>query len=142
MSEYAHQRGIAHKPAFNYWAPHVLKKGDAIISLVKNRKPQYLKRTHKFGVELLKYIADAHAIEKNNGNTLWADEIAKEVKNIRVAFNVVPDGHHIPQNYQFSHCHMIFDMKMEDSRRKARYVAGGAYDKCFTHYHVLQRCRT
>ena len=125
MSEYAHQRGIAHKPAFNYWAPHVLKKGDAIISLVKNRKPQYLKRTHKFGVEFTKSVADVHAIDKKNENTFWADGIAKEVKNVRVEFDVAPDSHRIPQNYQFFHCHIIFGMNMEDFRLKLRYTAGG-----------------
>ena len=81
----------------------MLKKRDAIISLVNNRKPQYLKRTHKFGVELPKYVADTHAIDKNNGNTFWDDGITKEVKNIQVAFDVVPDGHRISQNYQFFH---------------------------------------
>ena len=77
MAEYAHQRGISHKPAFNYWAQHVLKKRDAIIYLVNNSKPQYLKRTHKFGVNFLKSVADAHDIDKKNGNTFWADNIAK-----------------------------------------------------------------
>ena len=125
MAEYAHQRGITHKPAFNYWAPHVLKKRDSIISLVKNRKPQYLKRKHKFGVEMPKSVADAHAIDKKTGNTFWDDGIAKELNNGWVVFDVVPNGHCIPQNYQFSHCHMIFDVKMKDFLRKERYVAGG-----------------
>ena len=74
--------------AFNYWAPHVLKKRDAIISLVKNRKPHYLKRTQKFDVELPKSVADAHDIDKKNGNIFWDDGIAKEVKNVRVAFDL------------------------------------------------------
>ena len=80
----------------------MLKKRDAIISLVNKRKPPYLKRTHKFGVEMPKSVADAHAIDKRNGNTFWADGIAKEVNNVRVAFDVVPDGHRIPQNCHFS----------------------------------------
>ena len=125
IAEYAHQRGIAHEPAFNFWATHVLKNRDAIISLVKNRRPHYLKRTHKFGVELPKSVADAHAIDKKNGKSFWADSIAKEVKNVQVAFDVVPDSHHIPQNYQFFHCHIMFEVDMEDYRRKAIYVAGG-----------------
>ena len=125
MSDYEHHRGIAHGLAFNYWAPHVMKKRDAIIYLVKNRKPQYLKLTHKFGVEFPKSVADAYAIDKKNGNTFWDDRIAKEVKNVQVAFNIVPYGYCIPQNYQFVHCHMIFDVEIEDFHRKARYVAGG-----------------
>ena len=129
MAQYEQQRGIANETAFNYWDPHVLKKRDANIYLVKNRKPQYLKCTHKFGVELPKYVADTHAIEKKNRKTFWTDGIAKEVKNVWVAFDVVPNDNHIPQNYQFSHSHMIFDMKMEDFRRKARYVAEGHMKK-------------
>ena len=101
----------------------MLKKRDAIIYLVNNSKPKYLKRTHKFGVELPKYVADAHAIDKKNENTFWADYIAKEVKNVRVAFDIVLNGHRIPQNYQFFHCHLIFDVNMEDFRRKARYLS-------------------
>ena len=72
-----------------------------------------------------KSVADAHAIDKKNGNNFWADGISKEVNNFWVAFDVVPNGHCIPQNYQFFHCHIISDVKMEDFRRKARYVAGG-----------------
>ena len=62
---------------------------------------------------------------RNVTHNYWADGIAKKVKNVQVELDVVPDGHHIPQNYQFVHCHMIFDVKMEDFCRKARYVAGG-----------------
>ena len=103
----------------------MLKKRETIISLVKNSKPQYLKRTHKFGVELPKSVADAHAVDKKKGNTFWDVGIIKEVNYVRVAFEVVPNGHRIPQNYQFFHSHIIFDMKMEDFRHKGRYVAGG-----------------
>ena len=123
MAEYVHQCGIANKPAFNYWDPHLLKKHGAIIYLVKNRNPHYLKRTHKFGVDLPKFVSDAHAIDKKNGNTFWAGGITKEMKNVWVAFDVVPDGHRIPQNYQFFHCHIIYNAKMEDFHHKARYAA-------------------
>ena len=109
----------------------MLKKRDAIIYLVMNSKPHYLKRTHKFGVELPKSVADAHAIDKNNGNNFWADGIPKELKNACVAFDVVPDGHSIPQNYQFVHCYMIFDVNMEDFFRNTRYVAGGNMTNAF-----------
>ena len=102
MAEYAHQCGIAHKPASNYWDPHVLKKRDTIISLVNNRKPQYLMCAHKFGVELPKSVDDAHAIYKKNRNTFWADGISKEVKDVQVEFDVVPDGHLIAQIINFS----------------------------------------
>jgi len=48
------------------------------------------------------------------------------MKNVKPAFQILEDGGELPnRNYQFVHCHMIFDVKMEDFRRKARLVAGG-----------------
>jgi len=128
-AEYAKILGIDHEPAFNWWVPHVLKKRDRIISLVRKRNPRYLKRTHKFGIELPKTVKEAFELDKKNGNTLWADAIAKEMRDVRVAFKILPDGQPAPVGYQRIPCHMIFDIKMEDFRRKARLVAGGHMTK-------------
>ena len=70
-------QGIEHEPAFNWWVPHVLQKRDRIISLVKKRKTCFLKRTHKFGVEVPTSVAHAFELDKKNDNTFWADAIAK-----------------------------------------------------------------
>ena len=124
-AEYAKILGIDHEAAFNWWVPHVLKKRDRIISLVKRRNPRYLKRTHKFGIELPKTVQEALAIDKRLGNTFWADGIAKEMKNVHVAFKILSDDESVPIGYQKIPCHMVFDIKMEDFTRKARLVAGG-----------------
>jgi len=124
-AEYAVAQGIDHEPAFNWWVPHVLKKRDSIIAQVKRRSARYLKRTHKWGLEVPQSVDDALAIDKRNGNTFWADAIAKEMKNVRVAFKILENGEKPPPGFQFIRCHMIFDIKMEDFRRKARLVAGG-----------------
>ena len=68
--------GIDHEPAFNWWVMHVLKKRDRIISLVKQRVPRYLKRSHKFGIEVPTSVKDALELDRKNGNTFWADAIA------------------------------------------------------------------
>ena len=81
-AEYAVIQNIDHEPAFNWWAPHVLRKREAIISLVKKRKTRFLRKSHKFGIELPTSVADALRIDKKNGNTFWADSIAKEMKNV------------------------------------------------------------
>ena len=60
-----------------------------------------------------------------NGNTLWAMAIAKEMKNVRVAFKILRDGERSPVGYQFIKCHGIFDVKMDSFQRKYRMVAGG-----------------
>jgi hypothetical protein len=128
-AEYAVTQGIDHEPAFNWWVPHVLKKCDWIISLVCKWTTRYLKRTHKCGIEVPKTVKEALDLDRKNGNTLWADAIAKEMKEVRVAFSILPDRHSAPIGYQKIPCHMIFDVKMEDFRQKARLVADGHWTK-------------
>jgi hypothetical protein len=113
-AEYAVTKDIDLEPAFNWWVPHVLKKRDRIISLFHKQTTHYLKRTHKFGIEVPKTVTEALALDRKNGNTLWADAIAKEMKEVCIAFNILPDGCSAPIGYQKIPCHMIFDLKMED----------------------------
>ena len=49
----------------------VLKKRLRIISLVKKRNSCYLKKTHKFEIEVPKSVAQTYAMDENNGNTFW-----------------------------------------------------------------------
>ena len=44
---------------------------------------------------------------------------------MRAAFKKLESGDILPIGYQRVNFHMIFDFKMEYSRRKARLVAGG-----------------
>ncbi len=107
---------LDHEPAFNWWVPHVLRKRGLIISLVRRRTTCYLKRTHKIGIEISKTVKEALALDCKNGNTLWADAIAKEMREVHIAFNILPDGSSAPVGYQKIPCHMVFDVKMEDFR--------------------------
>jgi hypothetical protein len=69
-----------------------------------------LKQTHKFGIEPPKTIREALELDKKNGNTFWADAIAKEMKDVCVAFKILLDRHSVPIGYQKIPCHMIFDI--------------------------------
>jgi hypothetical protein len=122
VAEYAVSQGIDHEPAFSWWVPNVLKKRDRIISAVNKR---YLKRTHKFGIEVPKSVADAMRLDTENGNTLWFDAIALEIASVNVSFKHLNDDEEVPVGYQYIDCHMIFDVKLDGFRRKARMVAGG-----------------
>ena len=103
----------------------MLKKRDRIILLVKKQNPQFLKRTHKIGIEVPKTAKEALEIDRRNGNTFRADAIAKEMKDICVAFKILLDGQSAPIGHQKIPCHLIFDIKMEDFHCKARLDAGG-----------------
>jgi hypothetical protein len=64
-------------------------------------------------------------IDKENDNTLWQGMVRKEMKNVIIAFNIINGEESVPPTFQEIRCHIIFDVKMEDFRRKARFVAGG-----------------
>jgi hypothetical protein len=51
--------------------------------------------------------------------------VRKEMKNGLIAFKIMNGEKSVPPTYQEIRCYMIFDVKMEDFRRKARFVAGG-----------------
>jgi len=44
---------------------------------------------------------------------------------VRVALKILDDGKPPPPRYQWMECHIIFDVKLDGFRRKARLVAGG-----------------
>ena len=94
------------------------KKRAHIISLVKKRSVRYLKKTHKFGVQVPKSMKHAAELDKQNGNTFWTDSISKEMKNVRVAFQILDENEEVPIGYKFIRCHMIFDVKMKDFCRR------------------------
>ena len=121
-AEYAVAQGIDDEPAFSWWVPHVLKRRNRMIAAVNKR---YFKTTHKYGIRIPKSVQEAQKVDKENGNTLWMDAIEKELKSVKVAFKILDDNESIPPGYQEINCHFVFDVKMEDFRRKARLVAGG-----------------
>ena len=47
------------------------------------------------------------------------------MKNVKITFKILDDGEMAPTDHQFVKCHIIFDIRMENFRRKARLVAGG-----------------
>jgi len=65
-----------------------LSKRYWIIAAVDKR---YIKRTHKFGIKVLKTIKRALEIDKENGNSLWKDAIAKGMQTVRVALKILEE---------------------------------------------------
>ena len=120
-AEYAKARGIDDEVAFHWWVPYVLRKRDRIISAVKAR---IKKATHKYGIEIPMTLEDAKRIDAGNKNTYWQDAIDKEMKNVAVAFEILKQGESAPIGWSKSSGHIIFDVKM-DFTRKARWVKDG-----------------
>jgi hypothetical protein len=68
VAEYAATKNLYDEPDFAWWVPHVLKKRNRIIAAMTKR---YHKRTHKFGIQVLKTWDEAVKLDEENGNTLW-----------------------------------------------------------------------
>ena len=48
-----------------------------------------------------------------------------EVKNVKIAFQILYSDETAPNDFKFINCFMVFDVKMEDFHSKAHLVAGG-----------------
>ena len=121
VAEFASARDIVDEPAFKYWVPFTLRKRDRIIASVNSR----VKRTtHKYGIEVPRSIEHALQLDALNGNTFWRDAIDKEMSSVLVAFEILDSSSPIPVGWKKSSGHIIFDVKM-DFTRKARWVKDG-----------------
>ena len=121
IAEYAVAHKIDKEPAFLWWVPYTLRKRDVIVAAINAR---VTKATHKYGIRVPQSVKEALAIDKENGNTLWQDAIAKEMSNVMVAFDILEENQNLPPGYTKASGHIIFEVKM-DFRRKARYVKDG-----------------
>jgi hypothetical protein len=130
LAEYAVNNKLNLEPAFIWWVPYTIRKRDRIIQKVKAK---YWRTTHKFGIRVPKSVEEAVQIDNENGSRLWQDTIEKEMKKAKVSYNVVEDTTpselqanecNTLRGHQEIRCHIIFDVKM-DFTRKARFVAGG-----------------
>ena len=121
VAEYVRARGLEDEPAFAWWIPYTLKKRDRIIAAVNSR---VRKSTHKYGIEIPNSVQDAIRIDRDNKDTFWQDAINKEMRNVGIAFKILENSEHVPPGYRKSSGHLVFDVKM-DFTRKARWVKDG-----------------
>ena len=93
-------------------------------------------------------VAEALAIDDETGTDFWRKALGKEMNKVKVAWTAA-DGVSPEQartgkepsmiGYQEIRCHVIFDVKM-DFTRKARFVAGGHTDGYSGLNHIF-KCR-
>ncbi|KAI2509503.1 Reverse transcriptase (RNA-dependent DNA polymerase) [Fragilaria crotonensis] len=113
------------EPVFNWWVHTVLRKPNRIVAKVK----RYWQMTHKFGIRVPKTVEEALTIDEETGTYLWRKAlVGKEMTKVNVAWKSA-DGITPAQartgkeplmiGFQEIHCHVIFDVKM-DFTRKAR----------------------
>ena len=120
-AEFAEAHRLSSEPAFAWWVPYTLKKKKVIIDALKARKK---KKTHKYGIRIPQSVPEAYEIDDKDGTDLWSNSIKKEMGNNAVAFQILEDDEPLPVGYTLQSGHMVFDVKM-DLTRKARWVLDG-----------------
>jgi hypothetical protein len=117
---------------------------------VNKLKKKYWRTEYKFGIQIPKTIEEALEIDRRTGTEHWGKAIRKEMQKVSIAFKpkegVLPNDVRTGKvsdmrGYQEIKCHIIFDVKM-DFTRKARFVAGGhmtQVDNSSTYSSVVSR---
>jgi hypothetical protein len=123
VAEYAVANKLVEQAAFAWWVPHTLRKRDRIVAAVRSRSK---KRDNKFGIEVPRTVKRALEIDRETGTDYWRKAIEKEMMHVRCAFRILEEDAPEPRMSKRIPCHMIFDVKM-DFTRKARLVAGGHF---------------
>ena len=94
----------------------------------KRKKPGRLSRPVevKYGVAVPRNVRHALELDREAGNTFWADAIRKEIGSLLAldCFEFHAPEYKPSSEYQWTKLSMIFEVK-QDGRRKARLVAGG-----------------
>ena len=121
VAEYAEAKKLIKEPAFAWWVPFTLKKRKRILKAMKKR---YFRTEQKYGVELPKTVKRALEIDQETGTTYWRDALKKEMDAVMIAFKVLEEDAQQPVGYTQIRCHIVFDIKFGDLRRKARLVCG------------------
>jgi hypothetical protein len=121
VAKFAIDNELQDRIAFKWWVPQVIKRHSRIIKGVKTR---YLKRTHKYGICMLKTVSEAYEIDKENRYDLWHQAIIKEMKNNAIVFQFLVPNESPQVGSKWVPFHMVFDVKVALTR-KARFVAGG-----------------
>jgi hypothetical protein len=64
VAEFTVSRGIQDELAFAWWVKETLSKKNQIVKAMKTR---YVRKTHKFGIQLPKSIKEAYKLDKQTG---------------------------------------------------------------------------
>ena len=83
----------------------------------------------KLGVKIPRNMKEALLFDKENKNNKWMDAVAKEIDALKRLnfFKFHPSTKVFTKvdGWQYAPLHMIFDIKLQNMRYKARLVAGG-----------------
>ena len=81
-------------------------------------------KTHKYIIEVTNNVLDAYSIERVNVNVYWRKSIAKEMKNVLIAFDILDEFEDVPENLKSLGLHLVFDVNMYSTHKEILMVEG------------------
>jgi hypothetical protein len=82
VAEYAAANNLTDKPGWKR-LKHIIRNRKRLERMAHAANVARKGTTYQFGVEVPRNVKHAYELDKKNGNTLWADAIAKELGNIQ-----------------------------------------------------------
>ena len=127
LAQYAKDNKLIEEPGWK-WAKRIRTMDSSRLIRLSRRICKATRNDvrFKFGVRVPRNVKEAYDLDKQNNNSLWAEAISKEMKQLRDfgTFNILDRGERAPDGYQRIPLIICFDVK-HDGRRKCRQVAGG-----------------
>ena len=127
MAKYAKENGLLDTPGWKNLRKLAsrLKLLNRMIRMANARSEANAVR-YKFGVRVPRNVKEALELDRQNGNTYWADAMHAEIEQLHEysTFRSVGFNGRTPDGYQRIPARMVFDVK-STLKRKARFVAGG-----------------
>ena len=127
LARYAHDNGLLNEPGWKFLRCTAKRQRflNAIINSVKRcNDPNQVE--YKFGVRVPRTFSEAMMLDKDNGNTFWADAVCCELDQLfsNTTFRDLGPGGLPGTEYKMIKIRFVFDVKA-DGRRKGRLVARG-----------------
>ena len=127
---------ISRREFYGKWAHRILKQNKIVQRrtmgnnqhiVSRNQRNDNIINHEKYGIQIPKTVQQAFQLDMENGNQLWNQAIKKEMEALHNAgvWEYHPPHFKHTSDYQFAPLRIIFDVKKDDLRRKARMVAGG-----------------
>lgn len=124
---YAQRNGLRHKEGWEWIEPFIAS--DPVFAKIVHtyRASQTGANKFQYGVQVPKSAKHALKLDEANGDKLWADSMAVELKQILhdfKAFKILDDNAVLPPGYKKVPYHFTYAVKV-DLRRKSRLVIDG-----------------
>ena len=124
LIKYGIERKLIFKEGWE-WVQNYINEDRTLRKMFKTARARKT-ATYQFGVKVPQSVKQVHEFDAENGNTLWADSLKKELDQLDEyeVFKIIGDGSTVPEGYKVIPYNVVYACKF-DLRRKSRLVAGG-----------------